>query len=328
MPKREFATLAHSLDPRRGVIGWMVSRKLNGWGCVWDGGVTRGLLAVDVPWYYRGADRPDLKSTGLWTIGRGNKPKVVNAPDWFIDNLPNGLPVQGELWCGDDLQKVKQICGQGIRGRSDKRWDQIKFMVYNVKSYSEWEGFSYLVNSKEHLNGPFGKNQTWQTRMGVAKMLHHENDYWLFHEQEVVESLSHIMLRKNDVLHFGWEGLVFVNPKSFYESFRSHNVLKWKPEFDIEAEVVGYEDGKTGKNIGRLGAVICRMFWDEKVLTFTGGKESFIGKRVVFKVSGWSDEEREWEWIKATYPIGSELHFTFSGVSENGIPLSCNRVSQ
>ena len=46
------------------------------------------------------------------------------------------------------------------------------------------------------------------------------------------------------------------DPDSFYEDKRSNYMLKVKPEFDEEAEIVDYKLGK-GKNLGILGSFIC-----------------------------------------------------------------------
>lgn len=362
MAKREFAQLAHSYDPVKpfSFQGWLASRKLNGWGCLWDGGVTRGIPAYKVPWYYIGGDdrlRTQPIATGLWTIGRsdkyGIKPKTIQAPDWFLDLLPVGIPLQGEIWCNDDLQAVKSICGgSSPEKKKSKRWEEVKFVVYNTKPYCLWfedtltkhvtscdvekNIFEVAQNCPDVLknNGSFSKRMVQVSQKIATPILSDltstgynvgdlkEKVFVL--PQKVIEDQFELEGALRVAKKRGWEGIMLINPKAPYECARTHNLLKIKPEFDAEAKVVGYVDGTTGKNIGKLGAVRCRMTWGESVFSVTGGRPDMIDKTVMFCVSGWSDEEREWSWIKENYPIGSELKFTFSGVSVHGVPCSCN----
>ena len=327
MAKREFGTLAHTYTTQN-VAGWLISRKFDGMSALWDGGLTRGMLASSVPWYYKGADKPGLTSTGLWTLGRGEKPKVVNAPDWWLNFLPVGLPLHGELWKGDNRQQVTSICRQGLSGRTDGRWKEVKYVVYNVKPYSCWNGIEQVIDEewkKEYAK--FVPNRQHRHRLRDAEdFMEIEGllmgGVLLLASQSQVSDSGVINQWKHTVAIQGWEGFCLTNPASKYDCCRSHNLLKWKPEFETEGKVVGYEDGKTGKNIGKVGAVFCSLVWDEKVLSYTGGRRYFIGKEVIFKVSGWTDSEREWSFMRERYPIGSELHFSFKDVSQDGVPRS------
>jgi len=316
--KKEFLTLAHHYDvgcfSRQ--IEWMASRKLNGWACFWDGGITRGMVAAKVPWYYMGKDKP-ITSTGLWTLGRGNKPKVVNVPDWWLDDLPRNVPVQGELWKNDDLEYVKSVCGRGISGRTDDRWRDITFMGYNVKPYS----LLPVVTSIDMRSSPFYANCGWRQR-NVKAQAHGGSVVWV--TQHLVKSSTEFEKYFEDTVRKGWEGAMLVNPDGWYEDHRSYNLLKRKPVFEAEATVIGYEDGKTGKTIGKMGAVVARIIWDEKVSSVPGGREGMVGSLATFGISGWCGDERDWDYIKRLYPIGSEISFKYNGVTKEGIPVSAN----
>ena len=53
----------------------------------------------------------------------------------------------------------------------------------------------------------------------------------------------------------GYEGVMIKDQKAVYECKRSHAWLKAKPFIEITLKVVGVEEG-TGRNVGRLGAII------------------------------------------------------------------------
>lgn len=55
----------------------------------------------------------------------------------------------------------------------------------------------------------------------------------------------------------GYEGIMIKDPKAPYETKRTHAWLKQKPFIEVSLTVVGLEEG-TGKNAGRLGALVCQ----------------------------------------------------------------------
>jgi len=339
--KHEFAQLAHSFNPRADYTGWYASRKLNGWGCLWDGGITRGMIAKDVPWYYEGGDkklRHCVMSTGLWTIGRANKygirPKVINCPSWYLDKLPKGIPLHGELWKDDSLKAVKSICGQGVNGLTDNRWKGIKYLVYNVKPYECWAkdtvtslGFIMDAFDKEESMLSFvANNVRLRERLLLAKRTVSPKFYDVgnFEEQTRLETKGDLQKMIDTAAEYKWEGIMLADPAALYESGRSYNLLKCKPKYDAEAVIIGYEDGHTGKNIGKLGCLICKMKWGNEVLSVTGGDAAYTGLSVSFGVSGMDDYQREWTYVVENYPLGKEIKFTYVGVTDHGIPSSCN----
>ena len=54
----------------------------------------------------------------------------------------------------------------------------------------------------------------------------------------------------------GYEGIMIKDPNAKYETKRTHSWLKQKPFIEVSLTVVGLEEG-TGKNVGRLGALVC-----------------------------------------------------------------------
>lgn len=329
----EFGMLAHhwngSLEQ---VQGWFASRKYNGWSALWDGGITKGMLASEVPWYHRGADKQIYYSTGLWTLGRNNglvgdrmiKPKPINAPKYFTDMLPKNVPVHGELWYEDKLSTIKRCCGQRLGYNS--MWYNIMFMAYGIKPLNLWEGIKEVPRYKNlHLNIPWlitHEGVSFKKSMDYLSLFKNDTFYpvhrWTIETEDQIKSLQRL------AISYGWEGIMFHNPEGMYECKRSWNNLKWKQEYETEAAVYDYEKGKTGRMIGKVGALWATLIWDEKVASTFGGDESMIGQEVSFKISGLTDKEREWVTCRTSYPIGKAVKFKYSGVSGHGVPQSCN----
>lgn len=80
----------------------------------------------------------------------------------------------------------------------------------------------------------------------------------------------------------GFEGIMIKDLDAKYECKRSAHWLKQKPFIEVSLAVVDVEEG-TGKNEGRLGALICEGKDDGKLIKVNVG-------------SGFSDEQREEFW--------------------------------
>ena len=88
----------------------------------------------------------------------------------------------------------------------------------------------------------------------------------------------------------GYEGIMVKNPLGVYECKRTINWLKLKPYIEVSLTVVGVEEG-TGRNVGKLGALICE------------GEDS--GKRIKVNVgSGFSDSDRDVYWTSRDEVLG------------------------
>jgi DNA ligase-1 len=294
------------LNYLEGYIGWYASRKLNGYAALWDGGVTRGVCAKKISWYNEGGDwrkKHQVISTGLWTLDG----KVIMAPDKFLDRLPLKVPLHGELWCDDNKSVVAVSRSHNV---TDSRWNNITFMVYNIKPYELWPFSSNM-----------GYNLPWLQRMEHAKGISGgEWGSFKYLEQNKVTSVKELTGFIEESKRRNWEGIMLINPYSYYECKRSHNLVKFKPTYDYEGIVLGYNAG-TGKHLGRMGSLEVKVTWDDNVLSMHGGTADMVGKTVYFKVGGgFSDEQREWSYVSSMWPVGKEITFNFQEIGVNGCP--------
>ena len=320
------------------LIGMHWSRKHNGFSVIWDGGITLGMKIKDIPWVtLKRLDNPNQISTGLWTLGRNAKnswqplPKVLNAPMSFVSNLPKGIPLHGELCTeDDDLQYIKKVCRLDIP-RAFK-WKKIKFMAFAVKPYSTfykidmssvdgWLEWKDKVIELEESNEYFYNYP--QCRFNLSQL--EPNVNFEIIEQHKINSKQQALEAIDIFNASNWEGLCFTNMSARYSNKRTKNTLKYKPDYENEARIIGYVEGKTGKNIGKLGGLEVEMIWDDNVQNIHGGKPEFIGKNVTFAIgSGFTDVERDLNTCEALFPIGKEIKFSYKVISEHGIPQHCS----
>lgn len=77
-------------------------------------------------------------------------------------------------------------------------------------------------------------------------------------EVDLDTSEGHDILRRfaDDAVNAGYEGIMIKAVDAPYECKRSSFWMKWKPTITVDLSIVGVEEG-TGRNAGRLGALIC-----------------------------------------------------------------------
>ena len=80
----------------------------------------------------------------------------------------------------------------------------------------------------------------------------------------------------------GYEGIMIKDPEAGYECKRSVAWLKLKPFIEVSLTVVTTEEG-TGKNVGKMGALVCEGVDDGKAIRVNVG-------------SGFTDEQRDDFW--------------------------------
>jgi DNA ligase-1 len=93
-----------------------------------------------------------------------------------------------------------------------------------------------------------------------------------------------------DAIEAGFEGIMIKDPNAPYECKRSASWLKMKPFIEVSLAVTAVEEG-TGKNEGRLGALICEGEDDGKVIRVNVG-------------SGFTDDQRSSYWDSKDEMVG------------------------
>jgi hypothetical protein len=347
---KEFLQLSHVYRPDVHKIGGcFVSEKLDGTRCLWDGGISRGMKTVDVPWAgtldpKTGMPKKKVKpiATGLWS--RSGNPIIV--PDEFLDTLPPIL-LDGELWAGrGNFQLCRSICG---RDTPDPRFDKnMQFVVFscpplkavfqtreiknpnfikilNFKEVRKWvkkftDGLATVPTGatfEQELLHMQDIEHCWNDHVYVLKQTLLPKD-----DDEAKDAVSRLL---DEFLDAGAEGLIIRKPSNVWTPKRTYDCLKYKPWQDAEATVVGFTSGrktdKGSKLLGLIGAIIVE----------------YNGKRL--ELSGLKNVEREFENVKqsahaTTHPgvdmpsyfqgkhfkKGDIITFKYRELSDDGIP--------
>jgi DNA ligase-1 len=107
----------------------------------------------------------------------------------------------------------------------------------------------------------------------------------------------------SDAVAGGYEGIMIKDPNAVYECKRSVAWLKLKPFIEVSLEVVDVEEG-TGRNQGRLGALVCSGEDDGRLITVNCG-------------SGFSDDNRTTYWLARDRLVGQIVEVRADAVTQN-----------
>jgi DNA ligase-1 len=323
-----------------------MSEKLDGMRCIWDGGITRGMMAAQVPWANIEKDgryRNAPTATGLWSR-YGN---VIHAPNFFLDSLPDFM-LDGELYYGrGNFQTCISIVKDITPG---PLWTNMHYMVFdcpsplsvfqdgiinNTNFKKTFNGFSnWYAERAKHLSepGPF-----FAFENAYRWLLTHldQNEHVKLHAQEQLPFQTDArMLRiwekiKEVAIENNGEGLMLRKHTSTWTPKRTNELLKVKCINDAEGTVIGYTFGREtelgSKLMGLMGALIL----------------NFNGK--IFELSGFTDDERRMTYIangadayeaglqnpgqkvgfgihNPKFPLGSLVTFRYRELTDAGIP--------
>ena len=167
-----------------------------------------------------------------------------------------------------------------------------------------------FIPLEDFLKGGWDKTQT--TRSNYVK-------YWVLENQDLLEHVTacewedvdldttegqerFVELNKQAV-DGGYEGVMIKDVDAPYECKRTHAWLKAKPFIEVTLEVVDVEEG-TGRNEGRLGAVVCSGNDDGKDIRVNVG-------------SGFTDDNRSSFWSSRDALVGQLVEVRADAVTQN-----------
>jgi DNA ligase-1 len=106
-----------------------------------------------------------------------------------------------------------------------------------------------------------------------------------------------------DAIDNGYEGIMIKDPDAPYECKRSTAWLKLKPFIEVSLTVTAVEEG-TGRNVGKLGALVCEGIDDGKGISVNVG-------------SGFTDANRDDYWTSREEVVGKVVEVRADAITQN-----------
>jgi DNA ligase-1 len=207
-------------------------------------------------------------------------------------SLIDGFVLDGEV-IGNTFQELMRQA----RRKTDVQADDSVFNIFDIIPLQDFR--------RGHWNA--------QLKKRIALL---DNMRPVIHNLPNVELLPHIMVDLDtaagkdqleryakDNVNAGFEGIMIKNMDAPYLCKRSTDWMKWKPTITVDLEVIGVEEG-TGRNVGRLGALVCAGIDDGKEISVNVG-------------SGFSDADRDDYWINRNMVIGRTCEVLCDVITQN-----------
>jgi len=210
-----------------------------------------------------------------------------------LDNFGRSYVLDGEVVSHSFQDLMKQV-----HRKSDVQADDARLCLFDIVPLVEFKA---------------GKSVMGQRRR--TKFLK-ENFSNIFADSGCIEIIPQIEVNLDEFLgeieykdynkkmvEEGFEGIMIKDPDAKYECKRSTSWLKQKPFIEVSLSITAVEEG-TGRNVGRLGALVCEGVDDSKSIAVNVG-------------SGFSDGDRGSYWEERDTLVGQVVEVRADAVTQN-----------
>ena len=207
-------------------------------------------------------------------------------------NITGGFVFDGEV-VGNSFQELMR---QARRKENVAAEDSV-FHIFDIIPISDF--------SRGHWNAQLSKRISLLEAMqpAIDKMPNVELLPHLQVDLDDHEGRSVFERYCREMVDAGYEGVMIKDLDAPYICKRSTSWMKYKPTITVDLEVIGLEEG-TGRNKGRLGALVCNGVDDGKEITVNVG-------------SGFSDGERDSLWEDRNLVVGRTVEILCDVITQN-----------
>jgi DNA ligase-1 len=222
-----------------------------------------------------------------------NFPHIVKAFEDNMDNWGRSYVFDGEVISNSFQDLMKQV-----HRKSDVQAQDARLMLFDIVPLTEFKAGVSAMGQKRRsafLRENFSK--LFADAGCIEIIVQREFDLDVFTDEIEFKDYNKQMVAE------GYEGIMIKDPNGKWEGKRSVAWLKQKPFIEVSLQIVAVEEG-TGRNLGRLGAVICEGVDDGKDIRVNVG-------------SGFTDSDRKEYWDSKDSLIGQVIEVRADAVTQN-----------
>jgi DNA ligase-1 len=217
---------------------------------------------------------------------------ITAALEANIDDFERSMVLDGEMVSTSFQALMKQV-----HRKDDVKANDAVLMLFDILPLSEFQAGKSVLGQRRRSNllqsfkGIFDKC----SNIGVVPQ----------EEVDLNEYAGELLFKEynKDAIDAGYEGIMIKDVDAKYECKRSASWLKQKPFIEVSLTVTAVEEG-TGKNEGRLGALVCEGIDD--------------GKSIVVNVgSGFTDSDRDEYWSGKEAMLGQVVEVRADAITQN-----------
>lgn len=205
--------------------------------------------------------------------------KILENFSHITDYLSNYIEEFGRSYCidGEIMSTNFQALMKEVHRKHDVKISDAVLNVFDIIPLSEFKaGRSIMAQRRRSAFLRENFSKIFNQSGFITIVPQREFDLDVFTDEIAFREFMQECVSK------GYEGIMIKDPDAVYECKRSTNWMKMKPFIEVSLAVVAVEEG-TGRNRGKLGAIVCE------------GEDD--GKQIVVNVgSGFTDEQRAEFW--------------------------------
>ena len=193
---------------------------------------------------------------------------ITSALEANIDLFERSLVLDGEMVSSSFQALMKQV-----HRKSDVQSEDARLMLFDILPLSEFQKGKSVLGQKRRSNLLRSMKATFD-KVGSIDLIPQI-------EVDLDTGVGEMQFKQynKDAIEAGFEGIMIKDVDAEYVCKRHVSWLKQKPFIEVSLTIVAVEEG-TGRNVGKLGALVCEGEDDEKLIKVNVG-------------SGFSDSDRD-----------------------------------
>ena len=222
-----------------------------------------------------------------------NFPHVKEQLSKIAAGFAEPMVLDGEIMSGTFQDLMKQI-----HRKSDAQAQDAVLNVFDILSLDDFEAGKSQRTQTERSSQLVAWKDLWTEETPNITVVGQE-----LVDLDTAQGQARYREINKQAIAGGYEGIMLKDPAAGYECKRSVAWLKLKPFIEVSLEITHVEEG-TGKNVGRLGALVCSGNDDDRSIGVNVG-------------SGFSDDMRIDVWNNRTDIIGQIVEVRADAVTQN-----------
>ena len=222
---------------------------------------------------------------------RDNWLKMVRKTK-IAKQLSNGFVLDGEV-IGNTFQELMR---QARRKENVQATDSV-FNIFDIIPLHDFRRGHWNAQLSKRIDALESMRSVIENMPNVELLPH------LMVDLDYAEGRDQLMRYAKDQVNAGFEGIMIKDVDAPYECKRNTFWMKWKPTITVDLTVIALEEG-TGRNAGRLGALVCEGVDDGKEIRVNVG-------------SGFSDGDRDDYWANSNSVVGRTAEILCDVITQN-----------
>jgi len=209
-----------------------------------------------------------------------------------IDMLGRSYVLDGEVVSNNFQDLMKQV-----HRKDDVQAEDARLALFDIVPLSEFQRGASIMGQGRRFK------LLDSLRPAFDSMKHVDIVPW--QEVDLDDYVGQMVFKQymTNAVEGGYEGIMIKDVDALYECKRSHSWLKQKPFIEVSLEIVDVEEG-TGRNAGRLGALVCAGVDDGRSIRVNVG-------------SGFSDADRDEFWSGRDSLAGQVVEVRADAITQN-----------